>query len=63
LPIEGITGKLISDAAMQYGHKHVHYIEDKNNLFAELKQIIQEGDVVITMGAGDIWKLANQLSA
>jgi len=27
----------------------------------ELKEMLKEGDVVITMGAGDIWKIANEL--
>jgi UDP-N-acetylmuramate--alanine ligase len=61
-PIEGVDGKLIADAAVQYGHKHVKYIQDKNALYPELKKIIQPGDIVITMGAGDIWKLSEQLS-
>ncbi len=60
-PIEGVTGRLIADAAIQYGHKNVIYIEDKNNIFAELKQIMTPGDIIITMGAGDIYKLSREL--
>jgi UDP-N-acetylmuramate--alanine ligase len=61
LPIEGINGKLIADAAVQYGHKHVIYIENKENILDELKKVILPGDLVITMGAGDIWKVSNEL--
>ncbi|MEX2456739.1 MAG: UDP-N-acetylmuramate--L-alanine ligase [Balneolaceae bacterium] len=55
-PIEGVTGKLISDTAKKYGHRDVHYLEDKNELPSKLKEIVQPGDIVITMGAGDIYK-------
>lgn len=55
-PIEGVTGKLIADAAREYGHRQVYYLEDKKELPNQLKEIVQPGDVVITMGAGDIYK-------
>ncbi len=55
-PIEGVSGKLIADSAREYGHRQVHYIADKQDLPAKLTEIVQTGDVVITMGAGDIYK-------
>lgn len=55
-PIEGVDGRLIADAAREYGHRQVHYVENKEELPARLKEIIEPGDVVITMGAGDIYK-------
>ncbi|PAU94502.1 UDP-N-acetylmuramate--L-alanine ligase [Aliifodinibius salipaludis] len=59
-PIEGVTGKLIADVAKEYGHQKVHYVADKNDLPVKLKDIIKPGDVVITMGAGDIYKYGEQ---
>jgi len=55
-PIEGVTGKLIADTAEQYGHKNVNYVEDKANVTEKLKEIVKPGDIIITMGAGDIYK-------
>lgn len=55
-PIAGVTGKLVADLAEQYGHRSVHYIADKKELPEKLAEITQENDVVITMGAGDIWR-------
>lgn len=60
-PIEGINGKLIADTATQYGHKNVIYIEKKDDVVPELKDIMQPGDVVITMGAGDIYRIAKYI--
>ena len=55
-PIEGVTGKLIADAAENYGHRGVHYVEDKSELPGKLKELVQPKDIIITMGAGDIYK-------
>lgn len=55
-PIEGVTGKLIADTAEQYGHKNVIYVEDKNNVTEKLKEVAKTGDIIITMGAGDIYR-------
>lgn len=55
-PIEGVTGKLIADTAKNYGHKDVHYLDDKALLPDKLKSILEDGDIIITMGAGDIYK-------
>lgn len=56
LPIEGISGKLIADCAIEYGHKQVLYVADKNNIPEVLSKIKMDGDIIITMGAGDIYK-------
>jgi len=54
--IEGISGKLIADTAKKFGHKNVVYVEDKNEIPSFLLSIKEENDIIITMGAGDIWK-------
>ncbi|MDX1671572.1 MAG: cyanophycin synthetase, partial [Balneolaceae bacterium] len=59
-PIEGVTGQLIADAAREYGHRKVHYVEEKKDLPTKLIEIVQSGDLVITMGAGDIYKYGEQ---
>jgi UDP-N-acetylmuramate--alanine ligase len=59
-PIEGVTGALISDIAKKYGHRDVHYLEDKKELPALLKKIVEKDDIVITMGAGDIYKYGEE---
>ena len=59
-PIQGITGELIVDAAKRFGHKDVHYVPDKKQVPGYLKSIVKSGDIVITMGAGDIWKYGEE---
>ncbi len=59
-PIEGITGELIADAAKKFGHKNVYYEPDKTKVPDLLKKICKKGDIVITLGAGDIWKFGEK---
>lgn len=53
-PIDGITGELIANDTKRFGHKKVTYIQDINHLPETVATLIQEGDIVITMGAGSI---------
>jgi UDP-N-acetylmuramate--alanine ligase len=55
-PIQSVTGELISEAAEKFGHKNVTYVADKNLLPDTLIKINKSNDIIITMGAGDIWK-------
>lgn len=61
LPIEGVTGKLIADSAIQFGHKNVSYVSDNSMVEDVVKSKIKEGDILITMGAGNIWKIGENL--
>ena len=60
-PIAGISGKLISNEIEKLKHDYVFYIENKNNLPKEIEKILKPNDMVITIGAGDIWKIGNEI--
>jgi len=62
-PIQGVTGELIANAAKEYGHKQVHYVADKKEVPGYLMNLVRPGDMVITMGAGDIWKFGEEFIA
>ena len=55
-PIAGISGKMIADAAVQSGHKNVHYIDDNDKIIEIMEQYARSGDIIITMGAGNIYR-------
>jgi UDP-N-acetylmuramate--alanine ligase len=59
-PIQGVTGELIVGAAKRFGHKDVHYVPEKKQIPSYLQSIVKTGDIVITMGAGDIWKYGEE---
>ncbi len=62
-PIPGIDGELIADMARRYGHRGVHYVQDKAHLVDRLVEITEPGDTVLTMGAGDIHQVGKQFLA
>ncbi len=59
-PIQGITGELIVNDARAFGHKEAHYIPDKKQLPEFLSGIVKHGDIVVTLGAGDISKYGEE---
>jgi UDP-N-acetylmuramate--alanine ligase len=60
-PIEGISGKLIFDFAISMGHKNAHFIGESENALEFLRREIKDGDLVITMGAGNITQLSPKI--
>ncbi|NNF59654.1 MAG: UDP-N-acetylmuramate--L-alanine ligase [Rhodothermaceae bacterium] len=55
-PREGVDGMLLVDLARRYGHRDVHYVAQKTDLATYLAALAASGDLVVTMGAGDIWR-------
>lgn len=58
-PIKGITSNLIIDELKQLGHSKTHYLNDLEKLNQLLDTIVTPDDMVITMGAGNIWRYNN----
>lgn len=61
-PIAGVSGKMITDAASELGHSRVTYVADKTELASHIYPDLQASDMVIVMGAGDIWQCADELA-
>ena len=60
-PIEGVSGEtILQEVRRQSGHSVV-YLPEREKLASYLQKEIQEGDLVITMGAGDIYKTGEEL--
>jgi len=58
--IKGITGELVSTASKKNNHPNTIYIENINHLQSTLDAIVKPGDMVITIGAGNIWRFCQQ---
>jgi len=56
VPIPGITAKLITKHAKKNGHINVEYIPDQTQVSNKIQQIAKPNDIIITMGAGNIWR-------
>jgi UDP-N-acetylmuramate--alanine ligase len=60
-PIAGIGGEALYQAFKRKGHLDVEFIADKNQIVARVAPMLSAGDVVVTLGAGDIYKIGDQL--
>jgi UDP-N-acetylmuramate--alanine ligase len=56
-PIAGVTGDLVAQAARRAGHPDVLYISEKTRVVGELERVLKSGDLLLTMGAGDVVRL------
>ncbi len=61
-PISGISGETIFGEIKKTNHGQIKYLPSKDNILSYLCEIIQPGDIIITMGAGDIWTVAQELA-
>jgi UDP-N-acetylmuramate--alanine ligase len=62
-PEPGVSGELVADAARAAGHRDVTFVEQWRDLPAHLAERVAAGDVILTLGAGDIVRLAELLVA
>ena len=59
--ISGATGEALYQAIKRKGHLDVEFIADKNAIVKRLTDTLQPGDVALTLGAGDIYKVGEAL--
>lgn len=62
-PIAGADGRALCAAIRARSKVNPVFIEDVENLGDDLRSILQDGDLVLTMGAGSIGRVAAQLKA
>ena len=61
-PISGADGRALCRGIRARGHADPVFVENIADLPAVLKDILQDGDVLLTMGAGDIGAVAARLA-
>jgi UDP-N-acetylmuramate--alanine ligase len=59
-PMDGVSAKSLYQAIKQRGHLDVAYVE-KDEIVARLLPQLKSGDIVLTLGAGDIYKVGEKL--
>lgn len=60
-PIAGVTGEIIKDEVERQTSQKPIYIADKNKISRYLAEIVEPGDLIMTMGAGDIYQAGEEL--
>jgi len=59
-PIPGITGELVADAARRAGRGSVIYTHEKKEVVDTLERNLAPGDLLLTLGAGDVVKFGEE---
>ncbi len=60
LPIKGVNGELVYNSARSIGHKNVHYVPNIENIKECLDGLVKSNDMIITIGAGTIWRYGQE---
>lgn len=60
-PIEGVSAEKLLAGIKSHGHKDAQFIPDAQDAADWLAANVREGDLVITLGAGDVWKVGEAL--
>jgi UDP-N-acetylmuramate--alanine ligase len=59
-----VSGKLIVDAVLdRHPWHHVAYVPRRHDLVRYLRQTLRPGDLCLTLGAGDLTSLPDELSS
>ncbi|MCA1656296.1 MAG: hypothetical protein LC713_01015, partial [Actinobacteria bacterium] len=63
-PRRGVSGQLVVDAVLGADpYRRVAYLPDRQNLVAYLRRLLRPGDLCLSLGAGDLTTLADELLA
>ena len=60
-PIEGVTAEALTEAIKRFGHKDVRHIGSVEGAATALRDHVQPGDLVLTLGAGTVSRVSEQL--
>ncbi len=61
-PIAGATGAALAQGIIEHGHKETHYLESLEDAAHYLAQVVEPGDMVVTLGAGNVNQVCSLLA-
>ena len=60
-PIEGVTAETLVEAVHRFGHKDARHVGTLEDAAAALLEEVRPGDMVITLGAGNVFRVGERL--
>ena len=61
LPIDGVDADWLCQGIKEHGHREVTLCDSKNEVLQTLLGLTKPGDLVLTLGAGDIYRVGEEL--
>jgi len=62
-PIEGVTADALASRIRRHGQRDVTWISDRDKLCEHLESALQPGDILVTLGAGNVWQVGEAMLA
>jgi UDP-N-acetylmuramate--alanine ligase len=60
-PIEGVDSCALYESIIAHKHKEVVYMDNFRSTASYLKDILISGDILLTLGAGDVWRVGEKV--
>jgi UDP-N-acetylmuramate--alanine ligase len=60
-PILGVSGQVLYEEIQKYGHKNIYFEPDLKKISSLIARIIQPKDIILIMGAGNIYTIISEL--
>lgn len=61
IPIEGVNSELLADCIRSHGHRDVTCVGGKKACIDHLQRILAPGDLLLTLGAGDVYQIGEEI--
>ncbi len=61
-PLPDVTGQRLADGIKVHGHRDVRFVENMQTIPQILKDQVREGDLIMTLGAGSVTSLSDELA-
>jgi len=55
-PIEGVSSQALFEEIKNHGYREAYYVENKEDIPDAVLADLKEGDLLIFLGAGDVWR-------
>jgi len=62
-PIDQISGEALAAGIAGHGHRDASYCPSIEAAIDQLRQALQPGDLLLTLGAGNVWQVSHSLAA
>ncbi len=59
--IKGVEGHTLFEGIRSHGHREVVYMQDFETAVSYLKKVLTQSDILLTLGAGDVWKVGEMI--
>ena len=60
-PLPEVNSERLAREIERFGHRHASYVGDLDSARSRLAEAIRPGDLVLTLGAGNVWKVGEEV--